>query len=134
MQPRLRATAIKAGSHRGDEAILFQREIWDKVVKLKDKAHFVAKKAQQITVAIDLHAIHRYPSVIGRIQAAKQMQQCALAATRWPAKRNGLAFNDLEVHALQNRNCAIVIALPYVFGAQDNAKLIAQLPAAGLFY
>ena len=92
MQARLRGAAIDARGHRGNKAVLFQRQIGNEVVELKDEAHLVAQKAQQIAMAIDLDAIDRDASAVGRIEAAEQMQQRALAAARWPAERDRLAL------------------------------------------
>ena len=42
-------------------------------MELKDEAHLVAQKTQQVAVAIDLNAVDRHAPAVERVQAAKQM-------------------------------------------------------------
>jgi hypothetical protein len=72
--------SIRACGNRRDEAIFFKREIGNQVVQLKDEAHLVTEKAQQIAALIDFRAIHKDASAIGGIETAEQVQQRALAA------------------------------------------------------
>src|ERR1039458_903687 len=132
VEARLRGATADARGHGGDKTILFECEIGNQVVELKDEAHLVAQETQQVAVAIDLNSVDRDASAVGRIQAAKEMQQRTLAASRRAAESNRLALGGLEVHALQYRDRPIVIALPHVFGAQDDAPLIAQMLTAYL--
>jgi hypothetical protein len=84
---------IGPGGNSRNEAVLFQREIRNQVVELKDEAYLVPEQAQQIEAAIDLDSIDRHPSAIGRIETAEQVEKRALAAARWTAERDGLAFD-----------------------------------------
>ena len=54
-------------------------------MQLKDKTYFVSEQAQQIAMTIDLRAIDGNVTLVWRVETAKQMEKCALAATRWAA-------------------------------------------------
>jgi hypothetical protein len=58
------------------------------------------------------------------------MEQRALAAAGWPAKSNRLSRGNFEVHAPQDSDRSIVITLPHVLGAKDDASLPVQIQAA----
>ena len=112
--------AIGAGGDGGDEAVLCEREIGDEVVKLEDETDLVAQKLEQVAVAIDFDAVDDDAAAVGCVESAEEMQQRAFAATGGSAERDGLALRGFEVDAAENRDGAVVVALPHVFGAEDN--------------
>jgi hypothetical protein len=112
LEPFARRTAIRACGHAGNHAVLLEGEIGDEVMQLKHKADLVPQKTKQVAPAINLRAVHGYMAAVGRIEAAKQVQQRAFAATGWAAKRNGLALQDIEANAFEHGDGAVVIALP----------------------
>ena len=78
-------------------------------------------------MTIDFNAVDPHAPAVRRIEAAEQVQQRALAATRRPAQCNLLALGNLKVNTFQNSNRAVVVALPHPLGAKDNATLVANL-------
>src|ERR1019366_8096295 len=80
-KPSLCDAAIGSRGDTGNEAVLLQREIGNEVVELKNESHLVAQQAQKIAALVDLDAIDRDASAIGRVKTSKQMQQRALATS-----------------------------------------------------
>ncbi len=126
-EARVRCAPIDPGGNCGDEAILFQREIRNEVMELKDKAHFMPEQMQKTAMTIDSCAIHGNVTLVWRIKTAEQMKECALAAARWAAQRNSLALDCLEAYPLQHCDCPVVVALPHILRRKNNALRIARL-------
>ena len=114
---------INPRGNSGDEAVFRESQIGNQIVKLKDEANLVAQKAQQVRVPVDFNAVDRDSPAVGHIEPAEQVQQRAFAAARRSAKSHGLARGDLEIHALENRDCPLVVALPHILRAQNNAPV-----------
>ena len=115
--------AADAGGDGRDEAVLFEREIGDEVVELEDEADLVAQEMEAVAVAIELDAVDGDAAAVGLVEAAEEMQQRALAAAGGAAERDGLAFDGLEVDALEDGDGAVVVALPDLGGAEDDASV-----------
>jgi hypothetical protein len=113
--------AIDASGDGGDEAVLFEREIWDEVVELKDEADFVTQHVKAAAVAIDLDAVEEDASLVGFVEATEEMKERALAAAGWAAEGDGLAGDGFEVDAFEDFDGAVVVGLADVFGAEDDS-------------
>jgi hypothetical protein len=79
-QARLRNVAIDSRGDCGNKTVFLEREIGDEIVELKDEAHFVAQKVQQVAMAVDGNAIDQDSSVIRCIEAAEEMKERAFSA------------------------------------------------------
>src|ERR1039457_2636372 len=110
----LRGVAVGSGGDRGNEAILFERQVGNEVVQLEDETDFVAQEAQEIAMTIDLNVIHRDAAPFGLVQSAEEVEERALATAGRAAERNGFALGSFEVDALEHGDGAVVVALPHI--------------------
>jgi len=92
-------------------------------VKLKDEADLVAEQAEKIAMAIDFNSVDEDAAAIGLIETAEEMEERAFAAARRAAESDGLAFDGFEVYAFQDRDGAVVVALPQVLSLENDAAL-----------
>jgi hypothetical protein len=122
-QALVRVVSIRTRSDRGDEAILFQRQIWNQIVELEHKSHFVAQEAEQIAMTVHLDAIHGDSSPIWLIQTAEEMQERALSAAGRAAECNSFTLSSLEVDTFENGDGALVVALPHILRAKDDGAV-----------
>ena len=76
---------------------------------------------------INLDVIDGDVPAIRRVQTAEQVQQRAFSAAGGAAEGNRLAGEGLEINALEHCNRTVVVALPYILGAEDDARLIVEL-------
>ena len=72
-------------------------------------------------MAVELDAVDRDAAAVGFIKAAEEVKQRAFAAAGGAAEGDGLAFDGFEVDALEDGDGAIVVALPDLGGAEDDA-------------
>jgi hypothetical protein len=112
--------ARDAGGDGGDEAVFFEGEVGDEVVKLEDEADFVAEHVEAAAVAIDFDAVEEDAASVGFVEATEEMEQRAFAATGGAAEGDGLAGDGFEVDALENFNGAVVVTLANAFGSKDD--------------
>src|SRR5690348_3661472 len=71
-------------------------------------------------MAIDFDAVHHDAPAVGLVKSGEEVQERALAAARRTAERNGLALCRFEIDTAENRDRAVVIALPHVFSAEHD--------------
>ena len=114
---------VNAGGNGGDETVLSEGEIGNEIVKLKDEADLVAEQAEKIAMAIDFNSVDEDAAAIGLIETAEEMEERAFAAARRAAESDGLAFDGFEVYAFQDRDGAVVVALPQVLSLENDAAL-----------
>ena len=119
--------AIRSGGDRGNETVLGKREVGNKVVKLKDEADFVTQQLEQVAMAIDFDAVDDDVAAIWSVESAKEMEQGAFAAAGRTAKRNGLALRSFKVYATEHSDCAVVVGLPDIFGAEDDLSAASRI-------
>jgi hypothetical protein len=112
-----------AGGDGGDEAVFFEGEIGDEVVELEDEADFVAQEMEAAAMAVELDAVDRDAAAVGLVETAEEMEEGALAAAGGSAESDGLACDGFEVHALEDGDGTIVVALPDFGGAEDDGGL-----------
>jgi hypothetical protein len=103
------------------QAVLFQREIGNEVVKLKHKSYFMPEKTQRAATPVKFFTVYGHPATVRFVESPKQVEKGAFAATRRTAERDGLAFEHLEIYAIENVNRTCIVALPHLFRSQKNA-------------
>ena len=57
------------------------------------------------------------------VESAEEVEQRAFAAAGRPAESDGLALRSLEVDATKHGDSAVVVALPHVFGAENDLSV-----------
>jgi hypothetical protein len=112
---------VDAGGDRGDEAVFFEGEVGDEVVHLEDEADFVAQEMEAAAVAVEFDVVDGDAAAVGFVEAAEEMEESAFAAAGGAGEGDGLAFDGLEVDAVENGDGAVVVALPDVGGAENDA-------------
>lgn len=117
----LSSLPIHPGGDCWDEAVFFESQVGDEVVKLEDETNFVAEEMELAVLSLELTIVHRDMATVGLIQTAKQMKQCAFTTARRSAEGDSPACDRLEVDTAQDGNCAFVVALPYVLSTKDDA-------------
>ncbi len=127
VQALIRKDAIRSGGDGRDETVLGKREVGNKVVKLKDEADFVAQQLEQIAMTIDFDAVDDDVATIWSVKPAKEVEQGAFAAAGRTAKRNGLALHSFKVDPTEHSDCAVVVGLPDIFGAEDDLSATSRV-------
>jgi hypothetical protein len=123
----LRGAAVDARGNRRDEAILRKRQIGNQVVELKDKADLVPQKRRRLLCRLTSTPLTATSSAIGPIQSGEQSAEGAFAAARRPAECHGFALEAFNIHALENRDGPVVVALPQPLRAQRRCAVCYRL-------
>jgi len=125
VQARQRSVVVDAGGNRGYKAVLLQRKIGNQVVQLKDDAHLVTEKTQQVAAAIDLHAVTVTRPLSGASRAPNKWSSVLLPQ---PDGRREQLFRPRRLPGSrpQNRYRSFVIALPHILCAEEDAALAAR--------
>jgi len=93
-----------AGNPRLEGEVVFDGEARDEVELLEDEAQAIAPQRSPFCVGQgdDIGTIKQNGSAIGGIKPGDEVQQCALAATRFSRQRHALAGFDIKTDTAQH--------------------------------
>ena len=134
---RCRASRGRAAEQEGQFDVLHRSDDGEQVEGLEHEAHASGPVAGARPVA---HRPQRGPfdfylALIEAVQAGKAVDQCRLAAPRWPHHGHHLAGGDGQIHAAQGMHLDLAVAEGFVYvSSQDDWLFHGTTPLHPIYF